>query len=103
MTRIGNKEKVNITISPYLKEKADELVATEKFSSMSDLVSIALAEFIGKYSREQKEQEMTTEQLLSTLSEKDITPTMMKILKLICEEGNVPNKFQPIIVDEIIE
>ncbi|WP_321420794.1 hypothetical protein [uncultured Methanomethylovorans sp.] len=31
------------------------MVESEDFSSMSDLVSIALAEFIGKYYREQKE------------------------------------------------
>lgn len=50
-----NKESIHATVSPYLKKQADELVATEEFSSMSDLVSIALAEFIGRYNREQKE------------------------------------------------
>jgi len=48
------KESIHATVSPYIKKQAEELVATEEFSSMSDLVSIALAEFIGRYKREQK-------------------------------------------------
>ena len=46
------KESIHATITPYVKRKAEELVASEEFSSMSDLVNIALAEFIGKYNRE---------------------------------------------------
>ena len=51
------KESIHATVSPYIKKQAEELVATGDFSSMSDLVSIALAEFIGRYNREQKEKE----------------------------------------------
>lgn len=51
------KESIHVTVSPYIKKQAEELVATEEFSSMSDLVSIALAEFIGRYKRERLETE----------------------------------------------
>lgn len=51
------KESIHATVSPYIKRQAEDLLATEDFSSMSDLVSIALAEFIGAYNRRQKEKE----------------------------------------------
>lgn len=54
------KESIHATVSPYIKKQAEKLVETEEFSSMSDLVSIALAEFIGKYQREQKEKDKVT-------------------------------------------
>lgn len=47
-----NKPLLTVSVSPYLKEQANELVSSGKFGSMSDLVSIALAEFIGKYKKE---------------------------------------------------
>ena len=97
------KESIHATVSPYIKKQAEELVSTGDFSSMSDLVSVALAEFIGRYKREQIEKDMESEELLSTLSEKDITSAMMKILKLVSDEGKVSKKNLPIIVDEIIE
>lgn len=56
------KESIHATVSPYIKRQAEELVAKEEFSSMSDLVSIALAEFIGKYNREEKEKESAKSQ-----------------------------------------
>lgn len=43
------KEKISLTISPYLKKRVNELVDSGDFSSASDLVSTALAEFIGKH------------------------------------------------------
>ncbi|WP_406657204.1 ribbon-helix-helix domain-containing protein [Methanolobus sp. ZRKC2] len=52
---MGNKYKIGVTISPYLKERADELIEEKKFSSMSDLVGIALAKFLGEYDQAQKE------------------------------------------------
>lgn len=60
-----NKESIHVTVSPYLKKQADQLVESEDFSSMSDLVSIALAEFIGKYYREQKEKTVRSEPVVS--------------------------------------
>lgn len=50
-----NKETICATVSPYLKKQVEELVASEDFSSMSDLVSIAISEFVGAYKRQQKE------------------------------------------------
>ena len=49
------KNTICATVSPYIKKQVDELVASGDFSSMSDLVSIAISEFIGRYNREQKE------------------------------------------------
>ncbi|WMW22769.1 hypothetical protein RE476_02805 [Methanolobus mangrovi] len=103
MTIQYKKESIHATVSPYIKKQAEELVDTGDFSSMSDLVSVALAEFIGRYKREQKEKDMGTEELLATLSEKDITPAMVKLLKQVFEEGKVSKKNLPIIVDDIIE
>ncbi|WP_135390428.1 hypothetical protein [Methanolobus halotolerans] len=97
------KESIHATVSPYIKKQAEELVESKDFSSMSDLVSIALAEFIGRYKREQKEKDMEVEGLLSTLSEKDITPAMVKLLKQVFEEGKVSKGCKPVIVDDIIE
>ena len=52
-----NKPLISASVSPYIKEEAEALVESGKFGSMSDLVSIALAEFIGAYNRKQKEKE----------------------------------------------
>ena len=51
------KNTICATVSPYIKKQVDELVATGDFSSMSDLVSIAISEFIGQYKREQIQEE----------------------------------------------
>lgn len=37
------------TVSPYIAEKVDVLVEEKKFSSVSDLVGVALAEFLVKF------------------------------------------------------
>lgn len=48
------KEKINATVSPYLKKRIDELVEKNEFSSISDFVSIASAYFLSDYdSREE--------------------------------------------------
>jgi Arc/MetJ-type ribon-helix-helix transcriptional regulator len=52
-----NKPLITASVSPYIKEQAEALVESGNFGSMSDLVSIALAEFIGKFTRDQKEKE----------------------------------------------
>lgn len=49
MVRIGNKEKINITIAGYLKRQSDDLIDDKEFASMSELVSIALSEFFMTY------------------------------------------------------
>lgn len=48
------KATINATVSPYIKKKADELVANKEFSSISDLVNTALTEFISKYEAEKR-------------------------------------------------
>lgn len=53
-TETRKKEAIHATVSPYIKKKADELVAKKDFSSMSDLVNTALTEFIVKYVQEKK-------------------------------------------------
>jgi Arc/MetJ-type ribon-helix-helix transcriptional regulator len=62
---MGKKYKIGVTISPYLKERADQLIEEQKFSSMSDLMSVALAKFLGEYDKEQKDMEHKTEIALS--------------------------------------
>lgn len=52
-----NKYTISATVSPYLKEQVEELVATGKFSSISDVVSIAISEFVGAYKRDQIEKD----------------------------------------------
>lgn len=60
-----NKPLITVSVSPYIKEQAEELVESGGFGSMSDLVSIALAEFIGAYNRKKKEKEATAKESLS--------------------------------------
>ncbi|WP_048181329.1 ribbon-helix-helix domain-containing protein [Methanosarcina sp. MTP4] len=49
MTIQYKKEKISSTISPYLKNRIDEFVDSGEFSSVSDFVNTAIAEFIAKY------------------------------------------------------
>ncbi len=44
-----NKETICATVSPWLKERLEEVVAEKKFSSMSELVSLACHEFLLRY------------------------------------------------------
>ena len=54
---VRKKNTICATVSPYLKKKVDELVGRGEFSSMSDLVSQSLAEFISRY-ESKKDEEM---------------------------------------------
>jgi Arc/MetJ-type ribon-helix-helix transcriptional regulator len=49
-----HKPTISVTISPHLKRRIDEIVATGEFAGASDLVSHALSEFLGKYDEEKK-------------------------------------------------
>lgn len=49
------------TVSPYLKKRVDELVADNKFSSMSDCVTQSLAEFIARYDERETKRETPPE------------------------------------------
>jgi Arc/MetJ-type ribon-helix-helix transcriptional regulator len=46
------KENVTITMSPYLKKQLDVMVESGDFSSLSDLATMALSEFVAKYTAE---------------------------------------------------
>lgn len=46
------KENVTITLSPYLKKRLDVMVLSGDFSSLSDLATMALSEFVAKYESE---------------------------------------------------
>jgi two-component system, sensor histidine kinase PdtaS len=46
---VKNKEQINATVSPWLKKRCAEIAQGPDFSSVSDIVSQALSEFIAKY------------------------------------------------------
>lgn len=50
------KENVTITLSPYLKKQLDVMVESGDFSSLSDLATMALTEFVAKYNAEKKQE-----------------------------------------------
>ncbi|MEZ5334371.1 MAG: hypothetical protein R2741_03580 [Methanolobus sp.] len=49
MVTTKNKAQLNSTVSPWIKKRIEEMVQTEDFSSISDVVSQALSEFISRY------------------------------------------------------
>ena len=49
MVTTKNKAQLNSTVSPWIKRRIEEMVQTEDFSSISDVVSQALSEFIARY------------------------------------------------------
>jgi two-component system, sensor histidine kinase PdtaS len=46
---VRNKEQINATVTPYLKKRCIEIAEGPDFTSISDIVSQALSEFITKY------------------------------------------------------
>jgi len=46
---IRRKEVIGATVSPWVKTEALKLVETGEFSSLSDLVSVAITRFITEY------------------------------------------------------
>lgn len=68
---VKKKEQINATVSPWIKIRCLELVATLEFSSVSDVVSLALSEFFGKYdhikTKESEERETRIPDLLEVL------------------------------------
>lgn len=65
------KEQINATVSPWIKKQCLDLAKTPEFSSISDVVSLALSEFFGKYeyikTKELKEHETRIPDLLEVL------------------------------------
>jgi len=55
MTSTKHKEQVNITLSPYLKKELDLVVADKtEFSSVSDVCTIAITQFLERLRAEKK-------------------------------------------------
>lgn len=46
---VKNKDQISATVSPYLKKRCIEISQDPEFTSVSDVVSQALSEFIAKY------------------------------------------------------
>jgi two-component system, sensor histidine kinase PdtaS len=53
---VRNKEQINATVTPYLKKKCMEIAEGPDFTSVSDIVSQALSEFITKYDKEKNKE-----------------------------------------------
>ncbi len=68
---VKRKQQINATVSPWIKKQCLELAGTPEFSSVSDVVSLALSEFFGKYdyikTKELKERETRIPDLLEIL------------------------------------
>jgi len=68
---VKRKQQINATVSPWIKKQCLELAGTPEFSSVSDVVSLALSEFFGKYdyikNKELKERETRIPDLLEIL------------------------------------
>jgi hypothetical protein len=46
---VRNKEQITATVTPYLKSRCIEIARGPDFTSISDIVTQALSEFINKY------------------------------------------------------
>jgi Arc/MetJ-type ribon-helix-helix transcriptional regulator len=55
-----NKETICATVSPYTKKQVEALVDSGEFGSMSDLVGVAITEFLTKYNAKKEEIENKT-------------------------------------------
>jgi two-component system, sensor histidine kinase PdtaS len=68
---LKKKQQINATVSPWIKKQCLEIAGTPEFASVSDVVSIALSEFFGKYeyikTKELKEREIRIPDLLEVL------------------------------------
>jgi len=50
-----HKAQLNVTVSPWIKKRVEEIANTPDFASLSDVVSQALSEFIARYDERKKE------------------------------------------------
>ncbi|WP_440953871.1 ribbon-helix-helix domain-containing protein [Methanosarcina sp. Mfa9] len=78
------KEKISATVSPYIKKQVDELVKNKEFSSVSDLVSTALTEFLVKYN--QKTHPCNQKSVQEMKETPDTLPELIRII-MENEEG----------------
>lgn len=63
--QVRNKDTICATVSPYTRRQVEELVKNKEFGSMSDLVGVAITEFLMKYNAPREPP--------TDLSEKDTT------------------------------
>jgi len=51
MTQLGErkKEQLNVSVSPWIKKKLKELAETKDFASVSDVVNLAIMDFIVRH------------------------------------------------------
>ncbi|AKB33382.1 hypothetical protein MSSIH_2692 [Methanosarcina siciliae HI350] len=98
---VRKKNTICATVSPYLKRKVDELVERGEFSSMSDLVSQSLAEFISRYESkrdEEKGQHDYTELLLKALLQTEEGKKLLASLTKT-ELQNNKNNSRKVVID----
>ncbi|AKB77965.1 hypothetical protein MSHOH_1482 [Methanosarcina horonobensis HB-1 = JCM 15518] len=76
------KEKVTATVSPHVRKRIDEYVASEEFSSVSDFVNTALAYFLGKLDY-QKELEAAAKEPTQVTDERD--QLLIDVIKKLVE------------------
>jgi Arc/MetJ-type ribon-helix-helix transcriptional regulator len=53
---VKNKASLNVTVSPWIKRRVEEISDTPDFASVSDVVSQALSEFLARYDDRKKSQ-----------------------------------------------
>jgi len=54
MPEVRKKETICATVSPYIVEKVEKYVKSGRFSSKSDLVSVAISELISRLEAEER-------------------------------------------------
>jgi len=74
------KKRISVTVSPYLKKRNMKCLEAEEFASESELVTVALSEFYGRY--EHRKDFETIQKEIAELNEK------LESLKKKVEENN---------------
>ncbi|RLI75449.1 hypothetical protein DRP05_14835 [Archaeoglobales archaeon] len=63
------KERLSISISPYLKKKLKEMEESGEFANVSEIVNLAIAEFIGKYEAGKLKPRKSTEEIAEEIEQ----------------------------------
>jgi hypothetical protein len=61
------KEQINATVSPWLKKRCTEIAQDPDFTSVSDIVSQALSEFIARYDERKNKEAKKHEENVSEI------------------------------------
>jgi two-component system, sensor histidine kinase PdtaS len=64
---IKNKDTINATVSPWIKKQCIEMAKGPDFTSVSDIVSQALSEFIAKYEEKKSKENKKPEENVSEM------------------------------------